>query len=162
MSRKEKTDTAAAARPARARTLTVLAVAAVALVAGWMLWQPQAQAPSPAIPAGTAGKPAAPPGLAALVGNWVRPDGGYVLSVGGIEADGAANLAYFNPRPIRVGRAEARVEDGAVQLFVEFDDRDYPGSTYTLRHDPGSDQLVGIYYQAVQRASYEVAFVRQR
>lgn len=161
MSRNDSTDRTAA-RPGRARTLMALAVAAAALVAGWLLWQPQAVAPGSAPAPGTTSAPAAPPQLAALVGNWVRPDGGYVLSVGGIEADGTANLAYFNPRPIRVGRAEARLEDGAVRLFVEFDDRDYPGSTYTLRHDPASDQLVGIYYQAVQRASYEVAFVRQR
>lgn len=158
MTRRERTDTAAAARPGRARVVLALVVAAAALVAGWLLWQPQAGAPAPA----TVTAPAAPPELAALVGNWIRPDGGYVLSVGGIEADGTVNLAYFNPRPIRVGRAEARVEDGAAHLFVEFDDRDYPGSTYTLRHDPASDQLVGIYYQAVQRASYEVAFARQR
>jgi hypothetical protein len=100
--------------------------------------------------------------FAPLVGNWVRPDGGYVLSVSGVAADGTPAVAYFNPRPIRVGRAEARKEGAGVGLFVEFDDRDYPGSTYTLAYDAPNDVLRGIYYQAVQRVSYDVVFVRQR
>jgi len=97
-----------------------------------------------------------------LIGNWVRPDGGYVLSVAGIAADGTASLAYFNPRPVRVGRANARQEGAGVGLFVEFADRDYPGSTYTLAYDPSRDELRGLYYQAVQRVTYDVVFARQR
>ena len=42
----------------------------------------------------------------------------------------------------------------------------YPGRlevavTYTLTHDAGADQLTGIYFQATQRASYDVVFVRR-
>ncbi len=80
----------------------------------------------------------------------------------GVAADGKATVGYFNPRPIGVGRAEARVEDDALGLFVELRGRGYPGSTYTLVYDTEGDQLVGVYFQAVQRASYDVVFVRRR
>jgi hypothetical protein len=33
------------------------------------------------------------------------------------------------------------------------------GSTYTLTYDPASDQLKGIYYQAVEQQRFDVAFV---
>jgi hypothetical protein len=97
-----------------------------------------------------------------LVGEWTRPDGGYVLSVTAVSPDGKATVSYFNPRAIRVSRAEAGREGGLVGLFVELNDVNYPGSTYTLGYDPASDQLRGIYFQAVERARYEVVFVRQR
>jgi hypothetical protein len=96
-----------------------------------------------------------------LLGEWVRPDGGYVLSVSGITEDGEATTAYLNPRPINVERAEARENDEGVGLFVRLRDRGYPGSTYTLVYDPPSDQLQGLYFQAAQRATYDVVFVRR-
>jgi hypothetical protein len=99
---------------------------------------------------------------AVLVGEWVRPDGGYVLAVSGVAPDGTASASYFNPRPIRVARAEAKRESGLVGLFVELRDVNYPGSTYTLGYDTATDQLKGIYYQAAQGAQYEVAFSRRR
>ena len=91
-----------------------------------------------------------------------RPDGGYVLSVSGVSADGTATASYFNPQPIRVARAAARRESDVVGLFVEFDHPSYRGSTYTLAYDPATDTLKGVYYQALQQARYEVEFVRQR
>jgi hypothetical protein len=91
----------------------------------------------------------------------VRPDGGYVLSVTGVTEDGRATVGYLNPRPINVARAEARQEGDVVGLFVELRDTGYPGSTYTLAHDPQADQLKGLYFQATQRASYDVVFVRR-
>jgi hypothetical protein len=142
--------------------LAAVAVIAIAVVAGFAVWKPAPGAgPAPAASAGPAAV-SAPPELAPLVGNWLRPDGGYVLSVASIDAGGAVAASYFNPQPIRVARAEARREDGHVGLFVLFDHPNYPGSTYTLAYDPTTDTLVGIYYQAVQKASYEVRFVRQR
>jgi hypothetical protein len=97
-----------------------------------------------------------------LVGEWVRPDGGYVLSVSAVDPDGKATVGYYNPRPIRVSRAEARREGALVGLFVELNDVNYPGSTYTLGYDAASDQLKGIYFQAAQGAQYEVIFARRR
>jgi len=96
-----------------------------------------------------------------LLGEWVRPDGGYVLSVTGITEEGEATVAYLNPRPIHVARAEAREEGDLVGLFVELRDQGYPGSTYTLGYDAQGDQLKGLYFQATQRASYDVVFVRR-
>jgi hypothetical protein len=97
-----------------------------------------------------------------LLGDWLRPDGGYVLSVAAVDDQGSARVRYLNPRPINVGSAEVREEGDRLGLFVELRDRHYPGSTYTLTFDEEGDQLVGVYYQALQRASYDVVFVRRR
>jgi hypothetical protein len=120
---------------------------------------PPVPPPAPASAAQATGE--APEKFRPLLGEWRRPDGGYVLAVTGIAEDGTATAGYFNPQPINVGQAEARTEDGELVLFVKMQDRNYPGSTYTLTYDPTSDQLVGIYFQAVQRASYDVVFVRR-
>jgi hypothetical protein len=151
--------------------LGVLAVAAALVVATWR------SAPAPAAPGAPGGGAAAqapasgPPAVTSsntpehfrpLLGEWLRPDGGYVLSVTGVGPDGRAAVAYLNPRPIRVARAEARREGELIGLFVEFDDVGYPGSTYNLGYDAASGQLKGLYYQAVQRQQLDVVFVRQR
>jgi len=85
-----------------------------------------------------------------------------VLAISGVAPGGKATASYFNPRPIRVARAEAKLEGALVGLFVELQDVNYPGSTYTLGYDTATDQLKGIYYQAAQGAQYEVAFSRRR
>ncbi len=97
-----------------------------------------------------------------LEGRWVRPDGGYVLELRNIKKDGSLTAAYYNPRPIKVFRAEAGRKDGRITLFVELRDVNYPGSTYTLQYDPVSDRLMGTYFQAVQRQTFEIEFVRAR
>ncbi len=97
-----------------------------------------------------------------LEGKWVRPDGGYIIELKNIRKDGSLAAAYFNPRPIKVFRAEAAQKDGAVTLFVELRDVNYPGSTYTLVYDPASDRLRGKYFQAVERQTFNVEFVRVR
>lgn len=79
-----------------------------------------------------------------------------------VTPDGKATVGYYNPRSIRVSRAEARREGNLVGLFVELNDVNYPGSTYTLGYEATTDQLKGIYFQAVERAQYEVVFVRRR
>lgn len=96
----------------------------------------------------------------ALVGKWVRPDGGYVISVRSVDPDGQVDAGYFNPRPINVSRAEASAEGKAVKLFIELQAAGYPGSTYELTYDPGNDALVGIYFQAAMQQRFEVVFVR--
>ena len=163
--------------------LLVVVGAAVALaIASWQGQSPSDETPAPApkAPRSATGTPplapAPPPALARtppevatdvparyrpLLGEWVRPDGGYVLSVTGITEEGEATVAYLNPRPIHVARAEARQEGDLVGLFVELRDQGYPGSTYTLGYDAQGDQLKGLYFQATQRASYDVVFVRR-
>ncbi len=116
-----------------------------------------------AAPAGTAapGTPApAQADFQRLEGKWVRPDGGYVLELRNIKKDGSLTAAYYNPRPIKVFRAEAGRKDGRIAVFVELRDVNYPGSTYTLQYDPSTDRLKGKYFQAVERQTFDIEFVR--
>lgn len=93
---------------------------------------------------------------------WVRPDGGYVLDLKDIRKDGSLTAEYFNRRPIRVLRANASRKDGAIALFVELRDKNYPGSLYRLHYDSATDRLKGTYYQAVERRTFNIEFVRVR
>jgi hypothetical protein len=95
-------------------------------------------------------------------GRWVRSDGGYFLELRDVGNDGTVKAAYFNPRPVKIGKAELRNKEGTIALVVELHDVNYPGSTYTLRYDPSGDRLKGSYYQAVEKQTYEVEFVRYR
>lgn len=97
-----------------------------------------------------------------LKGEWVRPDGGYLIVIRAAAADGRLDAMYFNPDPLPFSQAEA-VEDGpTLQVFFELRAGGYAGSTYDLRYDPGSDRLYGIYYQAVAKQSFEVFFARKQ
>lgn len=150
----------AARGPSPKRIALVVGALAAILALAWAAWPPSSSR-GPQAAAAIPGA-AAPAEFAALVGNWVRPDGGYELSVSGVGKDGTATVTYFNPKPIRVARAEARREGERVLLFVRFDDANYPGSTYTLAYDPSNDTLRGDYFQAVQGAHYDVYFERRR
>lgn len=97
-----------------------------------------------------------------LVGRWIRPDGGYVLEIRSAQADGKLDAAYLNPRSIKVSRAEWRQEEGRFLVFIELRDVNYPGSTYNLRYVPDKDRLIGAYYQAVQKQTFDVEFARQK
>jgi len=97
-----------------------------------------------------------------LEGRWVRPDGGYILELRNIKKDGSIAAAYFNPRPIKVYRAELSRKEGKISLMVELRDVNYPGSTYDLRYDPANDRLKGTYFQAVERQTFNIEFVRVR
>ncbi len=97
-----------------------------------------------------------------LKGRWQRPDGGYVLEIKSIAANGSLDAGYFNPKSIHVAQAEASREGNAMKVFVELRDVNYPGSTYTLSYDPANDQLKGGYFQAVEKQRFAVAFVRMK
>jgi hypothetical protein len=96
----------------------------------------------------------------ALKGRWVRTDGGYVIDVRHVDAGGRMQAAYYNPNPINVSRAEAARAGAAVTVFIELRAPGYPGSTYTLIHDPKSDLLKGVYHHAGLQQNFEVVFVR--
>jgi hypothetical protein len=131
-------------------------VLAVILVAAIGLWWSQGRhrdTPSAATPN---------PGFEKLKGRWQRPDGGYIVEVRSVEPDGKMDAAYFNPRPIHVARAEAAHDGAVTKVFLELRDLNYPGSTYNLVYQAESDQLVGIYYQAVFQQQFEVVFVRMK
>lgn len=95
-----------------------------------------------------------------LKGKWMRPDGGYVIEIKNISPGGILDCSYFNPSPIYVSQAQASIKGKNIQLFIELRDTGYPGCTYNLTYDPGSDQLKGIYYQAALQQSYEILFNR--
>ena len=97
-----------------------------------------------------------------LIGHWERPDGGYILEINEILKDGKLKAAYYNPRPINVARAEFSRKDGALVVYVELRDVNYPGSKYNLKYDPKSDRLIGTYFQAVQGETYDVEFTRSK
>jgi len=97
-----------------------------------------------------------------IAGKWLRPDGGYVLELSDVMSEGKLKAAYFNPRPINVTKAEWRGVDDRIQVFVELWDVNYPGSTYTLIYDPEQDRLNGYYYQAVQKVTFDVVFIRKK
>ncbi|HEX9781920.1 MAG TPA: hypothetical protein VGA56_04200 [Opitutaceae bacterium] len=78
-----------------------------------------------------------------LIGRWKREDGGYVLEIREVRADGSLNAAYFNPRPINVARAVWHHRDDRLQVQVVLRDVGYESATYVLYHDPGQDRLVG-------------------
>jgi hypothetical protein len=105
---------------------------------------------------------AADSGFGRLNGRWLRPDGGYVLEIRGVDAGGAIDAVYLNPRPINVARAEATRDGSTLKILVELRAPGYPGSTYTLTYDPQRDQLVGVYFQAAMGQSFEVVFARIR
>ena len=97
-----------------------------------------------------------------LIGRWVRLDGGYILELSGIGKDGSLKAAYFNPRPINVARAGFTRTDGKLTVFIELRDINYPGSTYNLQYDSASDRLKGTYFQAVEKQTFAIEFVRAR
>ncbi len=97
-----------------------------------------------------------------LAGRWLRPDGGYIIEIRSIRANGKMDAGYFNPRPINVSSAEASHRGNELEVFIELQDVGYPGSTYTLTYDPQRDALSGTYFQAALEQSFEVIFVRAR
>jgi hypothetical protein len=79
-----------------------------------------------------------------------------------VDAKGKMDAAYLNPRSIDVAKAEATRQGSTLKVFVELRAPGYPGSTYTLTYDPKSDQLTGVYFQAVIGQRFEVVFVRMK
>jgi hypothetical protein len=121
-----------------------------------------AQAPQPSreVPATTSAQREADFG--ALKGRWVRPDGGYVVDIRAIDAEGKLDAGYFNPRPLPFATALAWRDGGTLKVLLELRAGGYDGSTYTLAYDPAKDILEGVYYQAVARQRFNVHFVRAR
>jgi hypothetical protein len=132
-------------RPVRLAAGVLLAVA---IVAAGIYWWSQAGQPDPL------------QAFQRLQGRWQRTDGGYIIDIRSVDADGKIRAAYYNPRPINVAKAEASLDRGLVKVVLELRDVNYPGSTYTLGYDPVSDRLAGVYFQAVERATFDVSFTR--
>ena len=97
-----------------------------------------------------------------LPGRWVRPDGGYVITIRRVDADGKLDADYANPNPLPFSRAEATLDGKTIRLFFEIRAGGYSGSTYTLAYDPVADVLKGVYYQAVAQQKFDVFFTRAK
>lgn len=110
---------------------------------------------------GAAASSVAGPSAAKAKGRWLRPDGGYILAITAIDADGRAEAGYFNPNPIRVAWATVTAEGAELKVKVELRDENYPGCLYKLTYVPDKDRLVGTYFQAQMQQTYEVEFVRE-
>jgi hypothetical protein len=113
------------------------------------------------------GAPAAPSisesqtAFGALPGRWVRPDGGYVITIKSVDASGRLDANYANPNPLPFYIATATGDGGTLKLFFELRAGGYNGSTYTLTYDVAGDSLKGTYYQAVAKQTFDVVFVRK-
>ena len=130
--------------------------------------RPTAAVPASAATSPAATAPAATPaatvpaaGVAKVKGRWLRPDGGYILAITTISADGRAEAGYFNPNPIKVAWATVNAEGADIRVKVELRDENYPGCLYKLNYAPDKDRLVGTYFQAQMQQTYEVEFVRE-
>ena len=97
-----------------------------------------------------------------LLGNWVRPDGGYTITIRGVDTSGKLQASYANPTPLPFSKAEVSRDGKTIKLFFELRAAGYNGSTYRLTYDAASDRLVGVYFQAVQRKEFEVFFQRAK
>lgn len=133
------------------RTLSLL-VLALGVMAGHVTAQ---VSKSPAVEA-----PPAESGLDTLIGRWSRPDGGYRITIRGVDAEGRLNAAYANPSTLPFAKAEASREGDTIKVALELRAGGYNGSTYDLTYDPAEDVLRGVYYQAVARQRFNVYFER--
>ncbi len=102
------------------------------------------------------------PDFKVIIGEWVRPDGGYIVRVQDVNPDGSVDAGYFNPGKINIAEANVFLWKGLVKLFIKLQDKGYPGSTYTLYYYPEKDALAGFYYQAATGQTYEVVFLRKK
>jgi hypothetical protein len=167
---KSNPPTLAASRPQFLRPAAIVLV--IAVVAAGVFWwskgrpgdSPPTDVPGAAMNATNQPTSSATinPSYEKLKGRWLRPDGGYIVEIRGVESGGKMDAAYFNPRPINVAKAEASSEGQTVKAFIELRDVNYPGSTYDLAYEAASDQLVGIYYQAALQQRFEVVFERMK
>jgi len=145
----------------RAILLIGAAIAVTAAAVGYHYFTTRTKAAAPSEPTAaienqTRTRPHEP-----LLGEWRRPDGGYVIHVRAIEDSGLADVAYYNPNPIHVARAMVLTDGTHTGLFVELQDKGYPGATYELAYDPQRDILAGIYHQPAAGGSFKVFFVRK-
>jgi uncharacterized protein (DUF2147 family) len=104
---------------------------------------------------------AATSGMDVLKGVWVRPDGGYTITIKNIGADGRLEATYANPNLLPFSKAQATQDGPTLRASFELQAGGYAGSTYELAFDPASDRLKGIYYQAVVKQKFDIYFVRK-
>lgn len=149
--------------------LLIIACAGVTIVGGWLIldkYTHETERKSGISAMGSKNRSevpdARPDNLRKLIGRWVRPDGGYVIDIRNVDADGKLQAAYFNPRPIHVSQARITKAQKKLQVFVELRDVGYPGATYTLTYNAQHDVLAGLYFQPTVDQTFDVVFVRMQ
>ena len=143
--------------------LVAIAVVGAVIIIGWWLFSDRAVEPTvspPLVEDKSVAEVAPIDYFGKLPGRWERTDGGYIIDIKSVEPNGAMIAAYLNPKPIRIARAQAVRYGEAAKIMIELRDVNYPGSTYELVYDPQRDQLIGIYFQAVEQQHFEVNFTR--
>jgi hypothetical protein len=95
-----------------------------------------------------------------ILGQWQRPDGGYIIAIQKVGPDGQLDASYFNPKPIYVSKAFAQLEGNLIKLFIQLDDVGYPGAIYNLLYAPERDIMIGTYYQPLAKGVFDVIFKR--
>ena len=129
-------------------TLSVLALAA-------------SSGPVPAVAEDTQEPDVTPePGFEVLLGRWVRPDGGYAITIRSVDPDGNLDADYANPGPLPFAEARASRDGNEIRVFFELRAGGYNGSTYNLTYDQENDVLRGVYYQAVAKQRFDIYFDR--
>lgn len=141
------------------RNLAATVWLTLAVAAGALAEPASAQGPGAAPPPATS---AAGNDLSVLRGRWVRPDGGYVIDIKSVGANGKLDASYANPALLPFYTAEASRDGKMIKLFFELRAGGYGGSTYTLVYDPANDRLHGVYFQAVAKQKFDVVFARAR
>jgi hypothetical protein len=117
-----------------------------------------AQRPAPA----ASGPPSVESPFGALPGRWVRLQGGYVITIRTVDAEGKIDASYANPRPLPFHTAVASKDGDVIKLLFELRAGGYNGSTYKLRYDAANDRLTGVFDQVVAKQTFEVVFVRDK
>jgi hypothetical protein len=110
----------------------------------------------------TVGPPSVEAAFEKLPGRWVRLQGGYVITIRAVDADGKLDASYENPRPLPFHVAVASRNDNTLKLLFELRAGGYNGSTYTLSYDATNDRLTGVYDQVVVKQKFDVVFVRDK
>lgn len=141
----------------RAMTCLCVGLAAAMMTIGTTL----AQFPAPVAKGSAAFVAADKVNLDVLEGAWVRPDGGYLILIKKVGANGQLEASYFNPKPLPFAKAQATLDGATVRLVFELQAGGYSGSTYDLVYDATNDRIKGIYYQAVMKQKFEVFFTRK-
>src|SRR5216684_634688 len=131
-------------------------------ILGLSFMSPALAQTSPVTSAPPAKESAARAAFGVLPGRWVRLQGGYVITINSVDADGRLDASYANPRPLPFHTAVASSDGNSLKLFFELRAAGYNGSTYTLSYDAANDLLTGIYDQVVVKQKFEVVFVRSK
>lgn len=102
----------------------------------------------------------AKPSFGVLIGRWQRSDGGQILEIHGIAADGRMDCTYFNPNPVQVVRAEAVIQGDTLQIFIALEGKDFPRASLQLIYNPNQEILTGRYRQPAKDGTLTVTYVK--